>query len=400
MPKRSLVLEVIALAVFLAPTAVANASDLTSLDIQALDYPIGPYTFRLGGQVNGSAYATEQPASAHLHTVGVTGAASAAVKVERLYEDGLDFELKGVFDLYHDRLSGDLYGNKFVEKLYTDINAGVGRFELGNVDGAAYELAVTGPVADDDISLDSSTDTFFRDPTTNSAFVKLFPVTTAIRASLNYAKVSYYTPRLFGFELGASFTPSEARGVVPFVASDPDIENRQDDMWEFVGSYAGYYGAWSVGAFSGIAVARNAARTALHTGLEDWAAGAELDYAIDDTLKLAIGGAYHQTNAYALNVNSALSGEATHVYHVSALITAQRWLIGTEYIDGSTGNGGHAPALSTSGYEASLGYRVDENLQLTLGWQHRNYGQQIGTFYNDAHDIAMDVAFLHFRFKV
>ena len=92
---------------------------------------------------------------------------------------------------------------------------GLGRVEIGMTDGAAYALAVTGPVVDEATTIDNANATFFRDPSTGRAFIDVFTLNSAVESSLNYAKLSYYTPRLFGMQLAASYTPSEGKDVLP-----------------------------------------------------------------------------------------------------------------------------------------------------------------------------------------
>ena len=48
----------------------------------------------------------------------------------------------------------------------------------------------------------------------------------------------------------------------------------------------------------------------------------------------------------------------------------------------------------------TIGYVLNSNLQLNLGWQHLHYDRDIGTFYNGAPRIDMDAAFLHLQFQV
>ncbi len=378
--------------------AAATASDLSALDIHPLEYPIGQYMLHLGAHANGSVYTADQPADAGSGATRVTGATSLTAKIDRLYDNGINIALKGTFNLYHDQLSGDIYGNKFVEKLYADIATNLGRIEIGDTDGVGYQLAVTGPVVDEDVSLDDSSVTFFRNPATKTAFVHFFPVETALQSSLNYAKISYYSPRLLGFELATSFTPSEGKGVVPFAVSGPLVANRQDDIWEIVGSYVGYYGAFSYGAFGGLAVAHNAAKTALHAGLTDWAAGAEIDFAISDSLKVAVGGAFHETNACAFNINSVFASGTTRASHFSTVLSDGRWSVGAEYSEGTAHAAG--TAISTLGYAGSIGYKLNANWRVTAGWEQRNYRRETGTFYNGLGHINMDAAFLHVRFDV
>jgi hypothetical protein len=389
---------VAASALLLAATNEAAAQDIGNWNIPAVELPVGDYAFHLGGQANGAAYGATQPAATN--SSGVTGAATLSAKLDRTYDDGMTIALNGAFEIYHDHLSGDLYGDRLLEKLYANVQTGLGRIEIGQTDGAAHALAVTGPVVDDDVSLESSRTTFFLDPSLGAAFTKVFSVKTAPLASLNYAKLSYYSPRLFGLQLAMSFTPSESKEILPFISNGPHTPDRQDDIWDSAVSYSDYFGALSVGAFASLSVAHDGAKTTAHAGLTDWAIGSELDYSINDDMKLSAGGAFRQANAYAFDINSVFNSGTTRATHLSTMLTDGPWLIGAEYSDGTADGSATVPTLSVRGYQGSVGYVVNANLQLTAGWERLNYSRNAGAFYNGLPHIQMDAEFLHIRLHV
>ena len=121
-----------------------------------------------------------------------------SAKLERTYDTGLVLSLRSVFEVFHDKLSGDNYGSDLVQKVYGVAQTGLGRVEIGMTDGAAYSLAVTGPTVDGVTSLDNPNATFFLDPTTGRAFINVFTGNSAVEPTYNFAKLSYYSPRLFG----------------------------------------------------------------------------------------------------------------------------------------------------------------------------------------------------------
>jgi hypothetical protein len=372
------------------------------------DWSVSPYETTIGdslqlkvkGTADGSAYAADQPDFPGLDESGVTGAASLGVTLERDYDSGLTLALKSVFEVYHDRLSGDNYGSDFVQKVYGQVQTGLGRIEIGNTDGAAYALAVTGPVVSSFTSIDNPNATFFKDPATGQAFVNAFALNSATEASLNYAKVSYYTPRLFGVQLAASFTPSEGKDVLPFVNKGPHVADRQTSIWEVAASYTGYFGPWSVGVSGGWSVGHDDLKTPGHEGLTDWSLGAEIDYAINDDWKLALGGAWRHSNAYTFAINDVLADGETTSKHLSGTVTYGSWILGGEWGEGAADGTALAPTLGLHGASATLGYVVNSNLQVNLGWERFNYHRDLGLFYNGARRIRMDAGFLNLEFKV
>jgi hypothetical protein len=197
------------------------------------------------------------------------------------------------------------------------------------------------------------------------------------------------------------------------------VANRQESIWEAAASYSDYFGPVSLGVYGGIALAHaNAAtKTAGHAGLTEWGLGSEIDYNLNDDVKLAIGGAYRQSNAYAFDLNDVLASGETSSAHLSATLSDGPWIVGGEYGDGTADRAvvspcpspptGACPALvlllpdlGVRGYSASVGYVFNSNWQASLGWQQLNYSRDSGAFYNGALRIRMDAVFLHLRLHV
>jgi hypothetical protein len=280
------------------------------------------------------------------------------------------------------------------------MQTGLGRVEIGNTDGAAYVLSETGPVVESDISIDNTNASFFRDPSTGTAFINVFALNSAAEASLNYAKISYYTPRLFGVQLGASFTPSQGKDVVPFLSNGPRIANRQKSMWEAAASYSDYFGPVSLGFSGGFTLGHDDNKTPGHAGLTEWALGTRLEYSLTEDVKLALGGAYRRSNAYAFDIDSVFASGRTTSTHVSATISKGSWILGGEIGQGAADGQLGEPGLSVHGASATVGYVLNSNMQINAGWEHFTYERDTGAFYNGRPAIAMDAAFLHLQFQV
>jgi hypothetical protein len=370
-----------------------------------LDWNVAPYAgdlgnvqFSLGGAADGAVYTNEQNAGPG--QTGATGDLRFTPKLRRDYDSGLGLALQASILAYRDQLSGLRYGGDVFEKVFFTIQTGLGRVEIGQDDGAAYTLAVAGPKVDPDTSLDDADMSFFRDPTSARAVIAMFPLRSEIASSSNYAKISYYTPRLFGVQIGASFTPSQGKDVMPFVAAGPDVPDRQKRIWETAISYSDMFGEANVKAYAGLSMAHDAARTPGHEGLTDWGLGASVDYPLSDDVKLALGGAYRQTNAYTFDIDDALMGGSTRATHVSASLADGSWVGGIEYSDGTANGTLDAPRLDVSGYETTIGYRINANMQLSAGWQRLNYRRDTGVFFNGNDRLGMNAEFLHLKFHV
>lgn len=387
-------------AVLVCCAAGSAQADVSDWQISPYTHDVGSAVLTVGGSFDGTGYTANQPSFPGLDESGVTGAASVSAKLERTYDTGLVLSLKSVFEVFHDKLSGDNYGSDFVQKVYGVAQTGLGRIEIGMTDGAAYALAVTGPAVDGVTSLDNPNATFFTDPLTGGAFINLFAPNTAVEPTYNYAKISYYSPRLFGVAIGFSFTPSEGKDVIPFLTAGPTVFNRQKNMWEGGVSYQGESGRLSYGVSATFAVGHATNKTPGHQGLTDWAIGAQADYDLRDDMKFSIGGAYRDTNQYTFNLNNALKVGGTRATRLSSTLTWGSWILGGEYETGSADGSIGFPTLGLHDTEASLGYVINSNMQLTGGWQQLNYSRSAGLFYNGASRISMDAEFLHLNFHI
>lgn len=385
---------------FLATTALA-LSFASSARAAWDDWSISPKTgfigsdlsYSIGGQVNGTVFSADQPGT--FDKTGATGAATLITKLQRDYDSGLSLALKASFELYHDRLSGDNYGSDFVQKVYGSAQTGLGRVDVGMADGAAYALSITGPVVNPEVTVDNPNATFFRDPSTGAAFINVFALNSAVESSLNYAKISYYSPRLFGLQIAASFTPSEGKEVIPFLNNGPNVPNRQKSMWEAAFNYSDNFGPLTLGVYGGLIVGHGDHKTAGHAGLTDWGVGSEVDWDIDDDTKLAIGGAFRQANTYAFDINNAFAAGATQSLHLSSVLTHGSWSLGGEFGNGTADGMLGAPTLGVHAWLVDAAYAVNTNLQLSGGWQKLRYARGAGVFYNGLPRIEMDAIFLH-----
>ena len=378
----------------------ARAADWDEWSVSPLTGELGSVNYAVGGLAYGSLYGANQPSAPGLEQWGVTGAASLNARLERDYDSGLSLALKGTFEIYHDQLSGDNYGSDFVQKVYGSIQTGLGHIDVGMTNGAAYALSITGPVVNPEVTIDNANATFFRDPSTGAAFINVFSLNSVVESSLNYAKISYYTPRLFGLQLAGSFTQSEGKDVIPFLNSGPHAANRQTNMWEAAVNYSSNLGPITFGVYGGITVGHNAAKTPGHKGLTDWAVGAQADWDVNDELKLSLGGAYRKADTYAFNINNAFSSGATTSLHLSSTLSYGSWVAGAEFGEGGTDGFLGAPTIGAHAYLIALAYAVNTNVQLTAGWQKLNYSRNIGLFYDGAPRIAMDAEFLHAVLKI
>jgi len=368
----------------------------------ALDIPslpqfqagIGDAQLSVGGTASGAVFDSNlkrQP--------GLSGSAKLMPRLHRDYDSGLSLGLNATLAV-SDPLSRGRYGGDFFEKVFGEVRTGLGRIEIGQTDGAGYVVAAGGPKVDAQVSLDDPQTTFFRDPVTGHAATELFALRTAVGTSSNYAKFAYVSPALFGAQLALSFTPNQGKQVLPFLTAGPDVPGRQAAIWEAGLRYSTDFGPVSLTGYGGIAEGRGEHKLGRQEGVSDLGAGLRADYTVDDELMLSLGGSYRHSNAYAFDITQSFDGATTRALHVSAAATYGSWVWGVEYGNAVAGNPPGLPRLEMNGYQASLGYVLNGNWQITGGWQRWDYARNSGAFFNGGPRLNMDAGFLHLNLHV
>ena len=226
-----------------------------------------------------------------------------------------------------------------------------------------------------------------------------FQVRTGIFTTANAAKISYYSPRLFGLQIGASYTPRLVKDVIPFVTTAPHVADRQNNLFEGAVNYTGYFGRTALGAYAGFATGHNAQRTAGHDDVFDWGLGGELDYDFGGAT-LAVGGAWRQSNGYTFDPGAAMRTGTTHAVHASSKLTTGDWQLGLEYSRGQADAAAAMPKLDLTGYQVNVGFDVSENLQLIAGWQHQRFTRSTGVFYSGGRALDLDGGYLSLHIHV
>ncbi|HUO92158.1 MAG TPA: porin [Rhizomicrobium sp.] len=373
----------------------ALAEGLVDWNLSPPEADLGGWTASLGALAGGTLFT----ASDLVQQQGASLSVVLYPRLERTLDNGWDIGARGAILATHDRLAGDIYGNRTFEKAYLFAQTPYGRFEAGQDDGAAYRLSVTGPNVDDQVSIDNASTTFFRDPTTGRAFIDIFRLRTPVFASSNDAKFTYVSPRWFGIALSGSYTPYDAHGGLPFVSRGHGGPDRQQNLIEGAVSYQGAWNALSYGFYGGAVFGRNADRTDGHANLRDWGLGGEAEESFDG-VKLAFGGGWRQSNAYAFDIADARESGHTQSWRLSTTATKGPWIAGFEYAGGRADAAMPGPGVEQHGFEASVGYVLNSNLQLTCGWQGLAFRRSSGVFFNDAPNVTLNAGFLHLRLHV
>ena len=386
-----------ALALSLMGARGAQASALSDWTVAEPTLALGDWTATLTVNVSGAAYASDQGGGKNL--AGLQAFAVLAPRLERTLPNGWQIGLKGSVLAYHDHLSGDNYGNDIVEKIYGYVQTPYGRFEMGQNDGAAYSQSVTAPVVDSPVAINDANVTFFKDPASGAAIIGIFNLRTGVFASANDAKFTYVSPRLEGVQLSGSYTPYQTKGPLPFANRGHHVPDRGSNMLEGNINYAAQWGDLSLQADTALALAHDAARSAGHDNVWDWGAGLESEYSWDDT-KLSLGAAWRASNAYTFDIQRAFRRGTTSNYDLGATLTQGAWIAGAEYESGTADKELGLAGIRERGWQPSIAYVMNANLQWTLGYQHLHFREGIGAFYNGKPRVGMNATYLHANFQI
>jgi hypothetical protein len=371
-----------------------------ALALEPPEFDLGDVTVKLGGFAGGAFFRADQaakPGDPGSYDIARSSAeARGNIRAQRIFDNGLIVGAGGDFLLYHDRLSGDPYGNDFVEKAFLFVQTGFGRVDFGEQDGVGFTLGLVGPATNQEVTLENRNISLFHDPIAGENFARFFESVAAVQSTSNFAKIDYLTPRLFGIQIGASFTPQTVRAPLPFTGNPSNGPDPQQNIWEVAASYTGYVSNFALGLSAGFAQGSLRDRTPGSDSLYDWALGAQLAYRLSD-VKLSVGGAYRDSNAYLLSVDSVLAQGGTHTTHLSATAEWNKWIAGIEY---SLAEVRGPVDYDISGYQISGGYRLNDNLQITAGWQWYDYRRNLGTFYNGLAGIDMNAGFLAIGYEL
>ena len=378
--------------------AVAAFSQSAAADpwdgtIEPLRFNPGNTSLTLGAAAGGAAFG----ASGHGNQ-SISGDAKLIARLARDYDSGWSLSLNATLTA-SDPLSRGRYEGKAIEKAFGELRFGLGQVQIGNTDGAGYDLAVTGPKVDAGVSLDDPQTTFFRDPSTGHAFTDVFPLRAEVGASSNYTKFVYLSPALFGVQVALSFAPQQSRYGLPFLHAGAHVPGRQADIWEGAIKYSDELGPVTVSAYGAVAEGRAEHKAAGQEGVSDLGAGLRLDYPVNDDLVLSAGGAYRQSNADTFQIARSYQAGTSRVMQASAAATYDSWMLGVEYGGGDADAVGGAPRLNINGYQASLGYNFSSSIGVSGGWQRMIYQRSSGVFYNAAPRINLDAVFLHLNLK-
>ena len=275
------------------------------------------------------------------------------------------------------QLEGETTGDQ-VDENYMYIEGNFGRVELGEIDGASYRTSIFLPSA-----------YFYQGPNYASVVWGGFSASTSpspYAAQLNTVpwtypgadagdatRVSYFTPRLNGFQLGISYAPENCAqddgglqgscGRFNDLFSTDNDPGDQSEIWDIGANYNADLGGMSLALSAGYQ----------ESTLEVPAAGFEdrREWAVHGTLgsgPFKAGAGYREDNKGTAGSNSDLTAWA-----ISGNYKMDSWTFGAGYVAQTVGAGANAGEDEVTGFAVGVDYAFGPGIILMGGIDRWNY---------------------------
>jgi hypothetical protein len=278
------------------------------------------------------------------------------IKAEGTLDNGMTAGVDAKLQLDNDWNTGNSPFASF-RQLYAYLEGGFGRFEIGGTDGASYKMHYTSPWFVPGNGVDSP-NIYNGHLSTGVARLSTFSLLAS-----DSNKVSYFTPRLAGFQLGLSFTPDTSTGAgrngpmangLGLVAQNTGVQN----VTEAAINYAGTWGAVDVGAD-----AFWTKGSAFKTGNdpEEYGFGGNIGYA-----GFTLGGAWYKGKETFLP-GSATSGGGSKVWTAGLKYATGPWTVGVAYLKGE--GTGFASGTENQSWQTGGGYNLGSGVDIGLDLQ-------------------------------
>lgn len=269
-------------------------------------------------------------------------------------------------------------------ELFAYLEGGFGRFEIGGTDGAAFKMHYTSPWFVPGNGVDSPNILNVND----ASYVGFRHSTFSLMAA-DANKVTYFTPRFAGFQLGLSYTPETTyNGPTPnglgVVTNNTSIE----DVVEVALNYAGSFGGVDVGV-SGFYVSGDAPAP-LASDPEELGLGLNLGMA-----GFTLGGAWYQSEDLGFGISTPVpsaAGLETEVWTVGLSYATGPWTVGVAYLENENSFPGASEDVTTwqAGGGYNLGSGVDVGLDLQMSEVELLGG---GTYESQSAGLVLSVSF-------
>ncbi len=326
------------------------------------------------------------------------------IKAEGTLDNGLVAGVDAKLQLGHDWSVADALGQgnsgASFRQLFAYLEGDFGKFEIGGTDGAAYKMHYTSPWFVPGNGVDS--------PNILNVPVMLVRHSTFSLLATDSNKITYFTPRFSGFQLGLSFTPTVAvtssspsnlalgpsENGLTLAPKDHGVSN----VFEAALNYAGTFGGVDVGADVFYTKGDGDYISGYQGSPKEWGAGLNLGYA-----GFTLGGAWYESNDldYKYGISDARKDASADVWTVGLKYATGPWTVGVAYLDGQDNSGGNLGSRRDGresqtvqlGGGYNLGSGVDLGLDLQWASNQHNNSWNSTSYESKSGGLVLAIAF-------
>lgn len=276
------------------------------------------------------------------------------------------------------------------EQVFAYVEGGMGRTEIGSNEGSAFLMSYVAPYPTDAHGVDTP------------IFMHISRISSRTNARVTMSaeanKVNYFTPRMSGFQLGASYTPSNdcvgaggAFGPGGLVYADScngnsipstfgvrsDADGGVEDILELAANYVGKWGVVDVAlsAAYGWGDHESAGLTPGGVGIASPISGDPEAYSLGmnlSTMGWTLGGSWYQSEDLVIGAGApgaGLPGSDEEAWDLGLTYATGPWQVGVAYLDSETdvaGPGETQLTLFDIGAQYTLGPGVKIGADITL----------------------------------
>ena len=247
-----------------------------------------------------------------------------------------------------------------IDESYLFVEGGFGRIEIGSEDPATDAMFYGAPQIIAGVGLDTPDDVF--------AALANGVATPVVIANISgdSEKLTYFTPRLAGVQLGLSYTPENCEEVVGTCGGSysglqaDNTAGQQSEIAEIALNYSGSFGGLDLNLYGGYAHGNLELAAAGAEDQEQWSLGAEFGWS-----GFTLGGAYKQDN-------QGTSGNNTdrRDFGVGLTYAVGPWTLGAAYVHAIAEAGAGLGEDETDGYQIGAQYALGPGVLLTGGLTH------------------------------
>ncbi|MEQ8593625.1 MAG: porin [Parvibaculum sp.] len=337
-----------------------------------------PLTVTVGGTVTAGFYlidADDLGGVSFADTAVKLVARNIDINAEGTLDNGMVAGVLATLSLGDDWNTNANNNDAVFRELFAYLEGGFGRFEIGGTDGAAFKMHYTSPWFVPGNGVDSPN--ILNTLTAASAFRH----STFSLMAADSNKVTYFTPRFAGFQLGGSYTPETSfngpnpngLGILPNSAANIG------DVLEFAINYAGSLGSVDLGIDAFYVTAESGPVAA---DPEEYGFGLNLGMA-----GFTLGGSWYESEdllVTSLPVPS-VAGVSEEVWTVGLSYGTGPWTVGVAYLTDEISSPGFSAEIET--WQTGGGYNLGSGVDIGLDVQMSEIS--IGAFSYDSQSAGL-----------